>query len=184
MKKIRFRDLTLNNIHAWPFLIKNGIIALMCIFSLIIGWLFDTKHLFNQLSIERNQGIALQKEFLIKQKKAMEIKFHQEKLQTLKKKFSLISPPEPRHKEPLELFPIASLRLIGILKKENTRWALITTPYQTVYQITKGSYIGENNGRVIAITDNTIDILELIPGSEGLEEKRTSLTFSETTSSD
>jgi len=37
---------------------------------------------------------------------------------------------------------------------------------------------------VIAITDNTIDILELIPGSEGLEEKRTSLTFSETTSSD
>jgi hypothetical protein len=174
--KIDLRDLTLDNIHLWPRLIKKTALAVICLVIFIIGWLFDTRDLFHQLGTEKNNEIALQKELLIKQKKTININFHQAQIQTLKQTLTRIDTSKQRHKDPLESFPIAALQLIGILHKENIRVALITTPSHTVYQITKRGYIGQNNGRVIAITDDAIDILELIPNSEGvLEEKGISL---------
>jgi type IV pilus assembly protein PilO len=79
---------------------------------------------------------------------------------------------EQRVKELLESFPITALQMVGTIKKSGTHWAMISTTHHTVHQITIGSYIGQHNGRVTAISDNAVEVTELISGAEGLKEKK------------
>lgn len=79
------------------------------------------------------------------------------------------SGPQPdlrRAREPLEAYPLASLRLIGSLRRHGDAIALIEVE-QRVHSVRIGSHVGQDFGKVVAISEQAIDIDELVPDSSG-----------------
>ncbi len=85
-----------------------------------------------------------------------------------------------RDREVLEQFAIGSLKMMGSLEKNNRRWALIRASDGTLYRITAGRHLGKNNGKVIRITENQLELKEIVPdGLGGWIERMTTLAVSE-----
>ncbi len=59
-----------------------------------------------------------------------------------------------RPKEPLEAYPMESLKFVGVVSKKNTIFATIQTPDNLIYQIRPGSHLGEKFGVVTALAEN------------------------------
>src|SRR5689334_11422317 len=59
-----------------------------------------------------------------------------------------IHPNFDRPKEPLEAFPLESLKFVGVLSKNKLNFALIKTPDNTIQQVRIGNYLGQNFGIV------------------------------------
>lgn len=78
-----------------------------------------------------------------------------------------IHPDLNRRKEPLENYSIDSLKMVGTIEKESHIWALVQDPEGTVYRVTKGSYMGQNHGRVESISENKMQLTEIIPEPSG-----------------
>lgn len=79
-----------------------------------------------------------------------------------------IAPDPSRRKEELEQFPLESLAMVGTLTQEGTIWALISTPKQLLLHARVGNYLGLNNGQITSITDNEIELTEIVSnGSNG-----------------
>jgi type IV pilus assembly protein PilP len=60
--------------------------------------------------------------------------------------------PENHVRQPLEAFPLESLKLVGTIFKDKTRVALIKTPDNTVQQVKIGNYLGLNYGVITEIS--------------------------------
>lgn len=83
------------------------------------------------------------------------------------------SPDLERPKEPLESYPLDTLRMVGTLSRDNALWAVIrATNDKTVHTVQIGNYLGQNFGRVLSMNDNTLELEELIPNGLGDWEKR------------
>jgi len=78
-----------------------------------------------------------------------------------------IHPDINRHKEPLEAYPLDSLRMVGTLQQDSKIWAIIVDPKGTVHRITKGNYVGQNDGRVDNITENKVNVTEIVSDPSG-----------------
>lgn len=85
-----------------------------------------------------------------------------------------LQPDLDRRKEPLESFPLDGLQMVGTLRQGNVIYALIKAPNNSLYRITTGSYLGQNFGKVVEITDKMIKIKELVQDSTGDWTERTS----------
>lgn len=71
--------------------------------------------------------------------------------------------PDPlRPKEELEGYPLDSLRMVGTVKQQETRWALVRTREGLVYRVRVGNYLGMNNGQIVDITDEAIRLTEIV----------------------
>lgn len=93
-----------------------------------------------------------------------------------------IHPDVHRQKEALESYPVDSLRMVGTIEKDNKRWALITDPKGTVYRITTGNYVGQNHGRIDDVSDEKIDLTEIIPDPNGgWRERKASIALVDNT---
>ncbi|MGQ9685021.1 MAG: pilus assembly protein PilP [Thiobacillaceae bacterium] len=77
------------------------------------------------------------------------------------------APDMSRPKEPLELFPLDGLRMVGTLSRQGKLYALVRTPENTLYRVKVGDHIGQNFGVVTAITDTAIEIKESIQDGAG-----------------
>jgi len=80
-------------------------------------------------------------------------------------KASGIQPDFNRPKEPLETYPLESLKYVGSLSKENLEYALIKTPDNNVQQVTIGNYIGQNFGIVTDINEAEVQLKEIVQDS-------------------
>ena len=69
-----------------------------------------------------------------------------------------------RRKEPLEQFPLDSLRMVGTLSRGDTSWAVIHAPDGTIHRAQSGNYLGQNYGQITKVTSNKLFIMETIPG--------------------
>ncbi len=70
-------------------------------------------------------------------------------------------PPPPRHpSEELENYPLDTLRMVGTLEHQGATLGLVRAPDGIVHQVRSGNYLGHNNGKVIAISENGIDLSE------------------------
>jgi len=78
-----------------------------------------------------------------------------------------------RPKEPLEAYPLESLKMIGLLEKGKTRHAVLRAGTQ-VYQVRVGNYIGQNFGVITSISENEVKLKELVQDSTGDWVERTS----------
>jgi len=74
-----------------------------------------------------------------------------------------------RPREPLELFPIDSLTMVGTLTgKDGINWALINDSQGTLHRVKSGSYIGQKQGQITSISDSHILVTELVLDANGL----------------
>jgi type IV pilus assembly protein PilP len=79
-----------------------------------------------------------------------------------------------RVREPLEEFPLDSLRLKGSVTQNRVKWGLVFAPDNTVHRVIKGQYMGQNHGRIISVTDQSIELIEIIPDALGNYIERSS----------
>lgn len=70
------------------------------------------------------------------------------------------SPAFDRYKEPLESYPLDSLKMVGYLKKESTYFALIRDPNGTIHKASVGNYLGQHNAAIQAIDDQGLEVIE------------------------
>ena len=79
-----------------------------------------------------------------------------------------IAPDPYRPKEALERFALDSLRMQGILEQDNQMWALVGVKEdKSLHRVAVGNYLGQNHGRIIRISEQRIDLIELIQDSGG-----------------
>jgi type IV pilus assembly protein PilP len=85
-----------------------------------------------------------------------------------------------RRREPLEAFPLESLRMVGTLEQKKEIHALVKTPDNSIFRVRLGNYMGQNFGRIVAITESNIKLKEIHQGSGGnWEEKEQVLLLQE-----
>lgn len=72
-----------------------------------------------------------------------------------------------RVREPLEDFPLDTLRFKGTVTKDDTKWGLIFAPDNTVHRVLEGNYLGQNHGRIISVSDVEIQLTEIVPDGLG-----------------
>jgi type IV pilus assembly protein PilP len=81
-----------------------------------------------------------------------------------------LSGPRPdmnRRKEPLEDYPLDALKMVGTLSRGKQSWAVIQAPDGAVYRVQRGNHMGQNFGRITRVTEDKVDLVELIQGALG-----------------
>jgi type IV pilus assembly protein PilP len=81
-------------------------------------------------------------------------------------------PEASRPKEYLEQFPIDTLAMAGTISQANTTYGLVQTQDGLLHKVRPGNYIGQFDGRVVAVTPSEIQIEELVPDGIGGFYKR------------
>ncbi len=82
-------------------------------------------------------------------------------------KTSLLNPDSTRPRQPLEVFPLDTLSMVGILEQNDQLWGLIKDPQNIVHRIQVGNYMGQSEGRVIEINESAIFLVEIVPDGIG-----------------
>jgi type IV pilus assembly protein PilP len=76
--------------------------------------------------------------------------------------------PDPgRRKQTLEQFPLDSLKMVGTLGRGTGAVALVMAPDKVTYRVHPGVYLGQSDGRVTAVYENRIELVELVPDGAG-----------------
>jgi len=92
-----------------------------------------------------------------------------------------ILPNLSRPKEPMEAYPLESIKYVGHLSKGKLIYALLRTPDSGVQQVKLGNFVGQNYGMVTQITDSEVVLKEIVQDdlSGDWVERETSLTLQE-----
>ncbi len=80
---------------------------------------------------------------------------------------SNVRPDFNRAKEYLESFDLASLAMVGTLKKGANLWALVKDPSGGILRVATGNFMGQNHGKVITVDNTKIELIEIV--SDGLD---------------
>jgi type IV pilus assembly protein PilP len=78
-----------------------------------------------------------------------------------------------RKKEPLEAFPLESLKMVGTLEQNKTTYALIRAD-ANLYRVAPGNYLGTNFGKITDISESEVKVKELVQDAGGDWTERTS----------
>lgn len=94
-----------------------------------------------------------------------------------------IRPDPNRRREALESYPLDSLRMVGTMNQEDRTWAIIQVindPDGGIHRVNVGNYLGQNHGRIVAINEDQVDLIEIVPnGLGGWREREISVALSE-----
>lgn len=91
-----------------------------------------------------------------------------------------VRPDAKRAREFLEQFPLDSMRMVGTLALQGKSYGLVQGKDGLVHRVLPGAYIGQNDGRILSITNTKISILQIVPdGQGGYIENPASLTLIE-----
>jgi type IV pilus assembly protein PilP len=77
-----------------------------------------------------------------------------------------LQPDLNRPKEPLEAFPLETLKMVGTLERGRQTFALVKAD-SGLYRVRVGNYLGQNFGVITKITDGEIALRELVQDSGG-----------------
>ena len=88
--------------------------------------------------------------------------------------------PDQHPKEPLEQYPLDSLKMVGTIGTGGSMEALVKDTDGVVHRVHVHNYLGQNNGKITAIAENHIDLVELVPnGSGGWMERQAAVALGE-----
>lgn len=76
-------------------------------------------------------------------------------------------PDQNRVREPLEAYPLDSLKMVGTIGGKSGMEALIKDPQGVIHPVRVGNYLGQNYGHVTNIAEDHIDLVELVPNGIG-----------------
>lgn len=78
-----------------------------------------------------------------------------------------------RRKQPLEALPLDTMSMVGSLTRQGQLVALVKVD-NLLYQVKVGSYLGQNFGRVLNITETEVALREIVQDAAGEWIERTS----------
>lgn len=78
-----------------------------------------------------------------------------------------LAPDMARPKEPLELYPLERLALVGTLSVGGQPSALVRAPDGEVHRLRNGNYMGTDFGRIVSITEASVQLVEVVPNGRG-----------------
>ena len=76
-------------------------------------------------------------------------------------------PDRNRTPEPLEAFPLDGLKMVGTLGSPTAPEGLLKDPEGVIRRVRPGDYIGQNYGRITAINESQIELVELVANDTG-----------------
>lgn len=76
------------------------------------------------------------------------------------------APDSSRPKEPLEAYPLESLKMVGTLSQKGANYALVRAD-NSLYRVNVGNYLGQNFGIITEITESQINLKELVQDPSG-----------------
>ncbi|TWI60779.1 type IV pilus assembly protein PilP [Pseudoduganella lurida] len=77
-----------------------------------------------------------------------------------------LAPDTGRRKEFLEGFPLDTMKMVGTLQKGSAIFALLQID-RAVYQVRAGQRLGQNYGRITAVTDSAVNVTETVQDASG-----------------
>jgi type IV pilus assembly protein PilP len=83
--------------------------------------------------------------------------------------------PDPnRVREELEKYSLGSLKMMGTVRMGGASdlWALILAPDNVVHRVQKNNYLGNNHGKIVGMTEQRVDLKELVPDGPGRWQER------------
>ena len=91
-----------------------------------------------------------------------------------------IRPDTTRAKEELESYDLDSLRMVGTINQEAQLWGLVRATDGTIHRVRVGNHMGRNYGKIIRIKESQIELLEIIPETQGgWRERKAALELTE-----
>jgi len=78
--------------------------------------------------------------------------------------------PQPdfdRNREELEGHALDSLRMMGTLEKDDDIWGIVRSPDAIIHRVKVGNYMGKNHGKIINISEEKIELVEIVPDGQG-----------------
>jgi type IV pilus assembly protein PilP len=76
--------------------------------------------------------------------------------------------PDPnRPRQTLEQFPLDSMNMVGTIGSGSGVVGLVMAPDKVTYRVQPGMYMGQNEGRITAVHEDRIDLVELVPDGAG-----------------
>lgn len=77
-----------------------------------------------------------------------------------------LQPDMNRPREPLEAYPLESLKYVGVMSKNRSSYAIVLVD-GALYQVRVGNYMGQNFGVITAISESEVALKELVQDSAG-----------------
>lgn len=91
-----------------------------------------------------------------------------------------LQPDFNRPRELLENFALENLKLVGVLQQKKTFFGVVKTPDNNLYRVKVGNYIGQNYGKIVAISDTEVRLKETVEDAAGMwTERENSLVLQE-----
>ena len=89
--------------------------------------------------------------------------------------------PDPdRSREFLEQFSLDTLRMVGTMNQGETAYGLVQTSDGLIHRVVAGQYMGQNDGRIISISESEIQLVEIIAdGIGGYVERQAALDLTD-----
>lgn len=78
----------------------------------------------------------------------------------------LLEPELNRRKQPLEAYPLDTMRMVGSLNRGGQLVALVKVD-SLLYQVRSGGYLGQNYGRINQISETEITLREIVQDPSG-----------------
>jgi type IV pilus assembly protein PilP len=86
-----------------------------------------------------------------------------------------LQPDDDRVREPLEAFPLDQLALVGTLTIDGMSSALVRDPRGIVHRLHVGNHLGSDFGRIVGITGEAVQLVEIVPTGRGGWVQRTNM---------
>ena len=91
-----------------------------------------------------------------------------------------LKPNFDRNPEELESHSLDALRMLGTVELSAELWGIIRSPDGTIHRVKVGNYVGRNHGKVVGISEESIDLNEIVDdGRGGYEERSAALALAE-----
>ena len=87
--------------------------------------------------------------------------------------------PDPnRRKEVLEAFPVDGLNMVGTIGTGGNLVGLVLAPDKVTYRVRPGNYLGQSDGRITAVYEDRIEMVEKVPdGAGGWQERQAKIAL-------
>jgi type IV pilus assembly protein PilP len=72
-----------------------------------------------------------------------------------------------RNREFLEGFSLDTLKMVGTLHQGGKTFALLQTKDGLIHRVLPGNHVGQNDGKITAISDSKVSVVEIVPDGLG-----------------
>ena len=72
-----------------------------------------------------------------------------------------------RNREFLEQFSLDTLKMVGTFRVGGQMYGLVQTKDGLVHRVSRGNYLGQNEGKITDITPSKISLVEIVPDGLG-----------------